>query len=126
MENYIERALSLALLIYGVSHMAQRGLWVEFLTQATKHRFGAFFIAMPTLAIGLVIVAGHNVWVLGIPVITTLLGWAYVIKASIYLLWPKTVRRVMPGSENTDKALFAVGFGMAALGAVMAWYAWLG
>lgn len=125
MEIYIERALSLALVIYGLSHIVQRRLWAEFLSQATGHRFGAFFIAIPTLAIGLLIVAGHNVWVMGIPVITTLLGWAYVLKGTAYLLWPHAVRKAMPPSDKADRALFVIGLGMAVLGAVMAWHAWL-
>ena len=124
METYIERVLSFALLVYGLSHMIQWKMWAEFLTEATKHRFGALFIAMPTLAIGLFIVAGHNVWVLGIPLITTLLGWGYVIKSSIYLLWPGTIRRVMPGPEKAHRTLMVVGLVMTVVGAVMVWHAW--
>ena len=83
------------------------------------------FIAMPTLAIGLLIVAGHNVWVWDVPLITTLLGWGFLVKATVYLLWPNAVRKAMPGPERAGRTLMGVGLGMALLGAVMTWDAWI-
>ncbi len=125
MELYIERVMSIAILVIGLSHMIQRKIWAEFLTAATQHRFGALFIAIPTLAIGLFIVAGHNVWVWDVPLITTLLGWGYLVKSTVYLLWPNAVRNVMPRPERAGKTLLGVGMGMALLGALMTWDAWI-
>ena len=41
------------------------------------------------LTMGLIIVWTHNDWYLDIPIIITILGWVLVIKAMLWILFPK-------------------------------------
>ena len=70
--------------------------------------------------IGLLIVVGHNKWAFEIPVIITLYGWGMVIKSSIYLLFPQTMAKVVPGTEESFRrtSIFA-GALMTILGALL-------
>lgn len=44
-----------------------------------------FFIAFISILLGLMIVIGHNIWVLAWPVIITLIGWFLLISGILWL-----------------------------------------
>lgn len=54
--------------------MAQRGLF--------------FLLGVITLTLGLLMVVSHNVWVMGWPVIVTILSWLVLISGVLRLFWP--------------------------------------
>ena len=41
-----------------------------------------------TLPLGLFVVLTHNIWVLGWPVVVTVCGWGWTVKAMIYMVRP--------------------------------------
>ncbi|MDP3705476.1 MAG: hypothetical protein Q8R24_06155 [Legionellaceae bacterium] len=56
---------------------------------------GLFFIfSVITLVFGLILVTGHNIWVMGWPVIVTLLGWFILFNSLVRLLFPDTAMRL--------------------------------
>jgi len=88
----MERAIQIFAVIHfaviGVSHMVQPRVWAEFfIALRGQGRRGVFAIAFLTLWFGTIIVAFHNVWT-GLPIVLTLVGWAQVVKATIYFLFP--------------------------------------
>jgi hypothetical protein len=98
MESAIERFTVLSYLIIGLSHILQPRVWVQFfLNLRDKGEAGIFAIAFLHLPLGLLIVSFHNVWT-GIPAVVTVVGWANVLKGTLYFLFPaigmKTVGRV--------------------------------
>lgn len=89
MEAGIERFAALCCLIVGVSHVLQPRVWVDFFSHLrARGEVGVFAIALLALIFGSVVVAFHNVWT-GLPAVVTLLGWAQLVKAAIYLTWPQ-------------------------------------
>lgn len=48
---------------------------------------GVFAVAVLNLIFGSIVVAFHNVWT-GIPLVLTALGWANVVKALVYFVFP--------------------------------------
>ncbi|WED42587.1 hypothetical protein [Legionella cardiaca] len=48
-----------------------------------------FFIAIVTLILGLLLVVSHNVWVMGWPVIITIIGWLVLIAGIVRLVAPE-------------------------------------
>ena len=68
---------------------------------------------------GLSIVNTHNIWVLGWPVIVTLLGWALVLGGASRIVAPRVVERV--GSRMMDRPTMTriVGAFWALLGAFL-------
>lgn len=56
---------------------------------------GVFFLmATVTLILGLLLVASHNIWVMGWPVIITLIAWITLIKGLIRLFFPSVVHNI--------------------------------
>ena len=66
--------------------MAQRGLF--------------FVLAIITLILGLMMVASHNVWVKGWPVVITLLSWLVLIGGLIRLFGQETVNKMWHSMSN--------------------------
>ena len=51
-----------------------------------------FLVAMLALLIGAFVVSVHNNWLLGWPVILTLLGWWSLIKGFVLLAYPNSIK----------------------------------
>src|SRR5688572_22280341 len=88
----MERAIQIFAVIHfaviGLSHMVQPRVWAEFfIALCAQGKRGVFAIAFLTIWFGTIIVAFHNVWT-GIPIVLTMVGWAQVLKATIYFLFP--------------------------------------
>ena len=89
METAIERFVALSCLVIGLSHIAQPRAWAElFIHWRGKGGVGVFYAGLLHFAFGALIVAFHNVW-RGIPLLVTLLGWAWTLKGLLYLTYPK-------------------------------------
>jgi ABC-type amino acid transport system permease subunit len=89
MELAIERLVALCCLVIGISHIVQARAWAElFIHWREKGVVGVFYTALLHFCLGALIVAFHNLW-RGIPLLVTLLGWAWTIKGLLYLTYPK-------------------------------------
>ena len=98
MQTSIEIITAIAMLIVGVSHVTQPRAWVEFFTIAReKGHAGVIAVGMLHLPTAMVIVATHRIWH-GVPIIVTLLGFAWLLKAALYMTMPsigmKSLQRV--------------------------------
>jgi hypothetical protein len=98
METAIERFTVLSYLIIGLSHVLQPRAWAQFfLNLREKGKAGILVVAFMHLPFGLLIVSFHNVWT-GLPAVVTVVGWANVVKGSLYFLFPgigmKSIGRV--------------------------------
>jgi hypothetical protein len=88
MERGIEIMTVVALLILGISHIVRPRAWVAFFSMLReKGEAGVFALALLHLWPALLIIAFHNRWS-GIPLIVTLLGWAWTLKAAVYFTFP--------------------------------------
>lgn len=74
---------------------------------------GLFFVfAMITLILGLLLVVSHNIWVMGWPVVITILSWLVFISGLIRLLCAETAGKMMRSmiSHNTNIMIVGVVF----------------
>jgi len=98
MEVGIERLVALSCFVIGLSHIVQPRAWAKLFSDwLSKGTTGVFYTGLLHFNIGSLVVAFHNVWS-GLPMIVTLLGWAWTLKGVFYLTCPtfamKSVRRV--------------------------------
>jgi hypothetical protein len=90
MERAVEIFAAVHFLIMGLSHIIQARSWAEFFVWLHgRGRVGVFIHGFISLGFGSVIVAFHNVWS-GLPMILTIVGWAYIFKAGLCFLLPQT------------------------------------
>lgn len=113
-----ERFVGVCLVVLGLSHIVCAALWASLFKDvlATKPWAG-LAIGTLTLPFGLAIVLMHNVWVAHPAVLTTIVGWGWTIKGTLYLLAPQTPERVSRGLLTAGKfriaGVFAVVLGAA-------------
>ena len=130
-EMAIERFVALSCLVIGLSHIVQPRAWAElFIHWRGKGDVGVLYAGLLHFAFGALIVAFHSVW-RGIPLVVTLLGWAWTLKGLLYLTYPKlamkSLARVSP--ERAHELVIAgvvlvavavlIGYSLARRGALL-------
>ena len=120
MEEALRIFAAINFLIIGLSHIFQHRTWAEFFLRLYKKgKPGAFMNGYLSLITGTLIVAFHNVWV-GLPVILTVLGWTFVLKATVTFLNPEWALKSMSRVEKKDSRLFIVpGIFMVVVGGLL-------
>lgn len=66
-------------------------------------------MAFITLIIGLLLVVSHNIWVMGWPVIVTIIGWLAVISGIIRLFCPEFIHRTWNKMVDKPHAFTVAG-----------------
>lgn len=118
MEKSVAIFAAINFAIIGLSHIFQHKGWREFFQILHANgRAGAFANGFLTLIPGSIIVAFHNVWT-GLPMVLTLIGWAYVAKSLAIFLFPDwSVRSMAAGLESAKMKCRAAGIVLLALAA---------
>jgi hypothetical protein len=94
MEREMQAFAAVNFLVIGLSHIFQRGVWVQFFAKLhALGRLGPFAEGFLYLNFGALIVTFHNVWTF--PEVTlTLIGWTQVLKALLRFVAPATILRI--------------------------------
>jgi len=125
----VERAVQIYaiinLTVIGISHMVRPRVWVDFFVFLRERgEAGVFAVALLNLIFGSIIVAFHNVWS-GIPLVLTVLGWANVLKALIYFMFPASgLRRLQSLSHERAKLVGGGGIIFLLLAGVIGYHVW--
>ena len=116
MEKSVAIFATINFLIIGLSHLIQHKGWREFFhVLHASGRAGAFANGFLTLFTGSIIVAFHNVWS-GVPMVLTLIGWAYLAKSLAIFLFPDWGVRSMAAVQDAPVIKCrAAGIGLLAL-----------
>lgn len=94
MERTVQIFAAVNFFVIGLSHIFQRGAWVEFFAKLhSLGRLGAFAEGFLYLNFGAMIVSFHNVWS-GPEVVLTLIGWVQILKALLRFVAPTSVLRI--------------------------------
>ena len=121
----MERAVAIFAIVHlsimGISHITAPRVWIDFFVKLREQGpRGVFVVGFMSLGFGSIIVAFHQVWS-GWPLVLTLLGWAQVIKAGIYFIWPafglKKLERVSP---ERPRDFIIAGVGLLVIAALVA------
>ena len=123
---HIARLLGPVLLVVGLVALTRpehvRRLAREFLEGEAL----LFLSGLLTLVAGLAVVATHNRWQAGWPLVITLFGWLMLLAGIARLAIPDTLKSL--GRDLIDRAAFLriPGAILALLGAGLTWFGWLG
>jgi uncharacterized protein YjeT (DUF2065 family) len=125
-ERAVEVFAVIHFMIVGLPHLIRPRAWADFFTwlHARGHA-GVFVHGFLSLGFGSVIVAFHNVWA-GPPTALTVVGFLYLVKASLCFLLPETQMRTL-GRVSHDRAweLRLPGIVFVGLGGLLAYSLWL-
>ena len=126
MERAIQLIAALNFLLMGLSHITAHKEWAEFfILLRSKGAAGNFFNALLTLAMGSLIVGFHNVWT-GLPMLLTILGWLYILKSALYLLFPRIgLRSLERISLEKSRKFIAAGVMLLVFSGVLFAHLWM-
>lgn len=113
---FAEWFCAVLLIVVGLSHMAAPRLWATLFKDLFKLPYAGLVIGTLTLPLGAAIVLMHNVWTLSLGLIVTIIGWAWTIKATLYLLVPSLPVRVGARHMDHPQRFVWVGAVMCAMG----------
>jgi len=89
MERGIEIMTAVCLLVTGLSHVLRPRGWVDFFVMLRERReAGVIATGLLHLPLAVLIVAFHHRWT-GVPAVVTVLGYAWLLKATLYLTFPR-------------------------------------
>ncbi|WP_239005303.1 hypothetical protein [Legionella sp. MW5194] len=82
------------LVIVSLIVLLRQRLMAGLVSDILSQRALLFFMGLVSLVIGLLLVISHNVWVMGWPVIITLIGWLAIIAGIIRMAFPDVSLRM--------------------------------
>ncbi len=123
MERAVEIFAVINLAIIGLSHVVAPRAWAQFfLWLRAKEETGVLVAAFLSLVFGSIVVAFHRVWS-GIPLVLTLLGCAQVLKAAIYLCFPRVgLRRLAWIALERSHVFIYPGLVLVAIAGLIAYH----
>ncbi len=122
MQQAIQIFAAINFLVIGLSHVVQHRAWAEFFILLHRQgRPGAFANGFLSLLMGTLIVAFHNVWS-GIPVVLTVLGWSFVLKAAVVFVVPNWGLRSIGRVRRENSRMFMIPGVLLIIGAVALGY----
>ncbi len=126
MERALEVFAAIQFLIVGLSHVFQPRAWVEFFIWLRERgNAGVLAHGLLSLWFGSMILAFHSVWS-GLPIVLTLAGCAYTLKAALCFLLPGTQMRTLSRvSHERAWELVVPGMAFVALGGILSYSLWL-
>jgi hypothetical protein len=95
--------------VIGLSHVLRPRAWVAFFVLLRERgEAGVFAVAILNLIFGSIIAGFHNVWS-GVPLVLTLVGWANVAKALVYLTFPTFALGKLRGMSDERAYQIVIG-----------------
>jgi hypothetical protein len=88
---FIARLMGPVLLINGLAILINRRGFQDMIAGAVRNPSVVYLTGLLTLLAGLVVVEFHNVWVLGWPVLITIVGWLGIAGGIARILFPASM-----------------------------------
>jgi hypothetical protein len=103
----IFQLFGLAYLVMGIGGVIKRDAYIKLMDDFSKSMGLLFITGLLTITVGFLLVAFHNVWVMGWTVIITIFGWIALIKGIVILMFPGFYFRIFD-SLKKRKTLMSI------------------
>lgn len=120
----LAKILGLYFLALGLSFVINPHLYKKFYQQIVDDKNFIFLGALFALLIGAVIVSIHNHWIVGWPVIITILGWWSLIKGFALLSFPNFINWFSFIQNQSTTFYRLLGLAYAGLGVFFLYKGW--
>ena len=96
----IERIICSFLIITGLSYLFQSLIWKDLVKELLTKPVWLMLWSLLFLPWGLIVVFGHNIWVMNWTVMITIIGWLITTKCVLYLVIPSWANFVKNWSDD--------------------------
>lgn len=119
---FIARVFGLFYLVMGIGLLLNRKAFQNLIEDFCKSAALLFYGGLFALALGIVLILTHNVWVADWTVIITIIGWLAFIKGVWIVVFPGTVPKFMQAYRKNKNMLIFHPFAVLALGIVFTYF----
>ena len=109
MNNFLATVVGWYFVIMGLLLILRSELVVSAMRELIGHRALMFVVGTLTVAVGLLMVISHNIWVMSWPVIVTIIAWLVLIGGLLRLFCPETVYKIWNRIIEKPNQLIAYG-----------------
>lgn len=113
------------MLIMGLSLAFNRGAITSMAKDFMKSPALIFFAGFMTLLLGILVVAFHNVWVAGWPVLITLFGWIMVAAGIVRMNFAERLKKMGEKMLKNDAIMYGAAILYAVIGAFLTYKGYL-
>jgi len=105
--TFLSRLLGYYSVLVALAMIVHKQATVEMITRMMGHGGAPFAIGLISVAVGLAMILGHNVWSGGaLPVVVTLIGWWSLVKGLLCLFLPVGVIAGLLGGPSFAKYFY--------------------
>lgn len=119
---FVAKIVAVLYIATGLGMIINTKYFKKAMKEMYKSHVAAFLGGIMALAVGVVLVSVHNVWVMEWPVLITLIGWAALLKGVFLFLAPK---QMLKNSKFVIDKMQLIGFGALIFGLVMGYFGFL-
>lgn len=119
------RVMGPVMMIMGLSLALNRDAITKMARDFMKSPALVFLAGFLTLLLGMIIVAFHNVWVAGWPVLITLFGWVMIAAGIVRMNFAERLKKMGEGMLGSDAVMYGAAILYTVIGAILTWVSWL-
>ena len=105
-EIFYAQVMGVWLFLVGLAMIVHRDRFKKTAMEAMSHPALVSFMGFMGLAVGLIIVISHNIWVSAWPVVVTIVGWFILIQGILRIFWPEAFGKWV--KDSISKSGFTV------------------
>jgi cytochrome bd-type quinol oxidase subunit 2 len=107
--NFLASVLGWYLVIVSLLLILRSEIVVAAMRELIGHRAVMLVVGILTLMIGLLMVISHNIWIMGWPVIITIIAWLVLIGGLFRLFFPDIVYKIWNKTIDKPNKLIVCG-----------------
>lgn len=92
---FYAQVIGLWLALIGLATVVHHVRFKKAMSDSLSHAGLMTLTGLVALAIGLLIVVSHNIWVPAWPVVVTIVGWIFIIQGVMRIFWPEAFSKMM-------------------------------
>jgi hypothetical protein len=122
---FLARLLGPLFLIVGASILFNPKVFHDIAAEVVRSATLVYLFGFIDFAAGLAIVLSHNVWLMGWPVLITLIGWLLLIRGTVRVLIPETVMGYAAKVLGNKRLIPVAGVVTGIIGLVLCYFGYL-
>lgn len=120
---FLAKAFAIYFVVLAVMMLMQKNAFQQRVKAVMEDQAALFVLALITLILGIILVLVHNVWVMGWPVVITILCWLTFIKGVLRMVYPQ-IDEKWKNYYGSNKAVYLTGVGCLIFGLILVCLGW--